>query len=112
MSLLLLLTAMIILAVLAPRFGADSREPHLRTTAVPHPRSTGRGWVLQEPGPGHRAGSATAAVRRFVEQQVHLQQRYAERHGHSGREAVMAARPLRWDGDHLVGDVLGRSRER
>jgi hypothetical protein len=86
MTLVLLLTAMIALAVLAPRYGADSRERHLRTTAAPHPRSSGRGWVLQEPGSGQLAGSATAAV--------------------------LASRPLRWVGDHLVGDVFGGPRQR
>lgn len=45
-------------------------------------------------------------IRRTYEGQVHLQQRYLERNDAGGREAVRAARRLRWSGETLVGDLL------
>ena len=38
--------------------------------------------------------------------QVRLQQRYSDRTGRSGGDAVAASRWLRWHGGVLLGDVL------
>lgn len=47
-----------------------------------------------------------AGLRRAWSAQVLLQQRYIDRHDVSGREALAAARQLRWSGSVLVGDLL------